>query len=181
MTESQNLVVTVTLTQNDYRKALVALASAKSSLAKRILFWISVTFLAYMLYSLISISDDWPYRVAFVVICVAVVGALIKYGAPYWAASSFIKKNPDKLGPSRHEVGPEGTTYQSVHGEGKLAWTAFHRIRETPDFFLLYTQSNFAQIVPKRCFRNPDEIALYRDIVRSHYKGKADLLKQPLE
>ena len=177
MTESQNLVVTVTLTQNDYRKALVALNSAKSSLAKRILFWISLAFLAYMLYSLISISDDWPYRVAFVVIVVAVVGTLIKYGAPYWAARSFVRKNPDKLGPNHHEVGPGGTTYQSVHGEGKLAWTAFHQIRETPHLFLLYIQSNFAQIVPKRCFGSPAEITLYREIVRKYYKGKTDLLK----
>lgn len=177
MTEPQNLVVTVTLTQDDYRKALVALASPKRGLARRILFWISLAFLAYMLYSLISTSDDWPYRVAFVAIFVAVVIALIKYGLPYWGARSFIKKNPDKLGPSRHEIGPEGTTYQGVHGEGKLTWTAFHQIRETPDLFLLYTQSNFAQIVPKRCFEKPEEILLYREIVRKHYKGRTDLLE----
>jgi hypothetical protein len=177
VTESENLVVTVTLTQNDYRKALVALISAQSGLAKRILFWISVAFLAYMLYSLISISDDWQYRVAFVVILVVVVGTLIKYGAPYWSARSFIRKNPDKLGPNRHEVGPEGTTWQSVQGEGRLAWSAFHQIRETPDLFLLYIQSNFAQIIPKRCFGSPAEITLYREIVRKYYKGKADLLK----
>jgi hypothetical protein len=177
VTEAQNLVVTVSLTQNDYRKALVALASQKRGLARRILFWISLAFLAYMLYSLISTSDDWSYRVAFVVIFVALLLALITYGLPYWAARSFVKKNPDKLGPSRHEIGPEGTTYQSVHGEGKLAWTAFHQIRETPDLFLLYTQSNFAQIVPKRCFEKPEQIPLYREIVRKHYKGKTDLLK----
>ena len=177
MTESQNLAVTVSLTQHDYRKALVAMANQKRGLASRILFWISLAFLAYMLYSIISTSDDWAYRVAFVAISVAILVALIKYGVPYWAARSFIKKNPDKLGPNRHEIGPEGTTYQSVHGEGKLAWTAFHQIRETPDLFLLYTQSNFAQIVPKRCFGNPDEIVLYREIVRKHYKGRTDLLK----
>ena len=177
MIEPQNLTVTVSLTRNDYRKALVALASQKRGLARRTLFWISLVFLGYMLYSLISTSDDWPYRAAFVVIFVAVVVALIQYGLPYWAARSFIKKNPDKLGPSRHEIGPEGTTYQSVHGEGKLAWTAFHQIRETPDLFLLYTQSNFAQIVPKRCFEKPEQIPIYREIVRKHYKGKTDLLK----
>lgn len=179
MTESQNLVVTVTLTQNDYRKALVALASPKRGSARRILFWISLAFLGYMLYSLISTSDDWPYRAVFVFIFAAVVVALIKYCLPYWAARSFIKKNPDKLGPSRHEIGPDGTSYQSVHGEGKMAWTAFHQIRETPDLFLLYTQSNFAQIVPKRCFERPEEISLYREIVRKYYHGKTDLLSSP--
>jgi hypothetical protein len=175
--EPQNLVVTVILTQDDYRKALVALASPKRGLARRILFWISLAFLGYMFYSLISTSDYWPYRVAFVAIFVAVVVALIKYGLPYRGARSFIKKNPDKLGPSRHEIGPEGTTYQGVHGEGKLAWTAFYQIRETPDLFLLYIQSNFAQIVPKRCFEKPEEILLYREIVRKHYKGRTDLLE----
>jgi YcxB-like protein len=143
-----NLLVTVTLTQNDYAKALSALASPKASLAKRVLFWISVAFLGYLLFSVISISDNWPYRVVFIVIVVAIVAALTKYALPYWAARSFVRKNPDKLGPSRHEIGSAGTSYQSVHGEGKLAWTAFHQIRETPDLFLLYTQSNFAQIVP---------------------------------
>lgn len=177
VTESQNLVVTVTLTQNDYRKALVAMASQKRGLASRILFWISLTFLAYMLYSLISAFDDWPYRVVFVVVFVAVLVALIKYGLPYWTARYFIKKNPDKLGPNRHETGPEGTTYQSVHGEGKMAWTAFHQIRETPDLFLLYMQSNFAHIVPKRCFGSQAEITLYREIIRKYYKGKTNLQK----
>lgn len=177
MTEPQNVAVTVSLTQNDYRKALVALASAKSGIAKRILFWISVAFLAYLLSTLISSSDDWRYRVALGVVFAAVFVALVKWGLPYWAARSFIKKNPDKLGPSRHEIGPEGTSYQSAHGEGKLAWTAFHQIRETPDLFLLYPQSNFAQIIPKRCFENPEQILLYREIVRKYYQGKTDLHK----
>ena len=177
MPADDNLVVTVTLTQNDYAKAVSALASPKAGLAKRILFWISVAFLGYMLFSVTSISDNWPYRVAFIVVVVAIVAALTKYALPYWTARSFVKKNPDKLGPNRHEIGSEGTSYQSVHGEGKLAWTAFHQIRETPDFFLLYTQSNFAQIVPKRCFGSPAEITLYREIVRKYYKGKTELLK----
>jgi len=181
VTETQNLAVTVSLTQDDYRKALVALASANSGLARRVLVWISVAFLAYMLSTLIASSDQWPYRVAFVVICAAVFVALLEYGLPYWAARSFIKKNPGKLGPSRHEIGPEGTSYQSAHSEGKLAWTGFHQIRETPDLFLLYTQSNVAQIIPKRCFENPEQILVYREIVRKHYHGKTDLLKKPLE
>ena len=177
MSANDNLVVTVTLTRNDYAKALSALASPKTGLAKRVLFWISVAFLGYMLFSVTSISDNWPYRVAFIVIVVAILVALTKYVLPYWAARSFVRKNPDKLGPNRHEIGSEGTSYHSIHGEGKLAWTAFHQIRETPDLFLLYTQSNFAQIVPKRCFGSPAEITLYREIVHKYYKGKTDLLR----
>jgi hypothetical protein len=173
----ENLVVIVTLTQKDYAKALVALASPKAVSARRILFWISIAFLTYMLYSVVSISEDWPYRVAFIVLLVASLAALMKYAVPYWTARSFVKKNPDKLGPNRHEIGPEGTSNQSVHGEDRLAWTAFWQIRETPDFFLLYTQSNFAQVVPKRCFRNPDEVALYREIALKYYKGNPDLSK----
>lgn len=177
MTEPQNLAVTVTLTQDDYRKALKAMAAAKGGIARRVLFWISAVFLAYMLSTLISKFEDWPYRVALVVIVAAAFVALVEYGVPYWGARSFVKKNPDKLGPSRHEIGPEGTSYQSAHGEGKLAWTAFQRIRETPDLFLLYPQTNFAQIVPKRCFEKPEQILLYREIVRKYYQGRTELLK----
>jgi hypothetical protein len=177
MTVNDSLVVTVTLTRNDYAKAVSAMASPKGGLAKRILFWLSVAFLSYMLFSVTSISDNRVYRVAFIFFVVAIVAALTKYVLPYWAARSFVRKNPGKLGPSRHEIGPDGTSYESIHGEGKLAWTAFHQIRETRDLFLLYLQSNFAQIIPKRCFGSPAEITLYRDIVLKYYKGKTDLLK----
>src|SRR5579859_1201769 len=171
------MVVTVTLTRRDYATALKAFASPKASLAKRILSLISIALLAYALYSMNATSGNWLYGLAFVVPFVALVAVFFQYAVPAWVARSFVKKNPDKLGPIRHEIGPDGTSYQSVHGDGRLAWTAFHRIRETPDFFLLYTQSNLAQIMPKRCFENKEDISRYREIVRQYYKGKMDLLK----
>ena len=95
---------------------------------------------------------------------------------PWLGARQFVKKNPDKLGPSKVSVGADGVDYESPHANATSRWSAYPRILETTDLFLFYTQSNFAQILPKRCFENPDKIENLRKILTTHYKGKLTLL-----
>jgi len=39
----------------------------------------------------------------------------------------------------------------------------------------LYPQSNFAIVVPKRCFGSPDDIPRYWEIIRRHCPGILEL------
>ena len=100
----------------------------------------------------------------------------MEYAVPFFCAREFVKKNRHKLGPATHSIGPDGVSSKSTHGDGKTKWTAYFRIRETRRFFLLYTQSNFAQILPKRCFDNPADVEKYRQVLSTYYKGKLQLL-----
>lgn len=176
MSEPENLTVVVTLTQNDYAVALRALAQARSSWISRVLFWISLAFLCYMFFAWLRISDRSLVAGVAGLAGFVLVGLLFKYGVPYFSARSFVKKNPDKLGPAKHSISQDGTSYESKHGSGHTAWSAYQRIRETRDLFLLYTQSNFAQILPKRCFDTPRDVETYRQILRNCYKGRLELL-----
>ena len=173
MSDQDTLAVTLTLTQQDYAKALKALG--RKSLANRILFWVSVVFLAYMSYQLLRTSHGWLYALS-VPVSVGALIFILSLLLRYWAARNFVKKNHDKLGPARHEIGPDGITNHGRHGEGTSKWTAFYQIRETPNLFLLYTQSTFSLIVPKRCFANTTDVSLYREIVRKYYTGKKSLM-----
>lgn len=176
MPDNEHLTVIVTLTQKDYAVALRALAKSRSGWFSRVLFWASVAFLGWLVYSLLRNSEAQLLSIMLVAAGVALFLLFFNYVVPSLSARSFVKKNPDKLGPAKHSIGPDGTSYESKHGSGQTSWSAFARVRETHDLFLLYTQSNFAQILPKRCFENPGEIEKYRQILRTHYKGKLELL-----
>lgn len=173
MTESDVVTVTLTLTQNEFAQALRALAKTTP---RRILFWVSIGIFGYFCYSLLRLPDRSLWAGILAIVALVSVAIFVEYGAPFLSARAFVKKNPDKLGPAKHSIGPEGTSNQSSDGESKANWTAYPRIRETPKFFFLYVQSNFAQILPKRCFDSPAEVERYRQVLRTYYKGKLELL-----
>ena len=176
MPDSENVTLVVTLTQKDYAAALRAFAKHGTGWVSRVIFWASIAFLGWMLYSLLRNSETPLLSGALVVGSVTFFALAFYYVLPAFSARLFVKKNPGKLGPIRVSIGPDGLAYEGVHGEGTTKWSAYHRIRETKDLFLLYPQSNFAQIFPKRCFEKPDDRERFRQLLTTHYKGKLHLL-----
>lgn len=179
MPDSEHVTVVVTLTQKDYAAALRALAKNRRGWFQRVLFWLSIAFLGWMVFRLLQISDI-PLLSGTLVAASVILFILVFWGLSrvvWWlAARSFVKKNPNKLGPAKHSIGPDGATYESAHGAGTTNWSAYQRILETKDLFLLYPQSNFAQILPKRCFENTGQMETYRQVLKTYYKGKLQLL-----
>lgn len=176
MPDNDRISITVSLTQADYARAIKAFVTRRATVVRLILFCVAtLTFSVFFCFWLAT-SADYLVSGMISVGVVAIAMLFLIYGVPYFAARTFVKKNPDKLGPNRQEIGPGGASYQSQHGDARLAWSAFQQIRETPELFLFYTQSNFAQIVPKRCFTDQSEIEQYREIIRKYYAGKTELL-----
>src|SRR5215472_19086959 len=105
MGESEIVAVTVTLTREDYAAALRVL-NEPSSWPKQMLFWLSVVILGYFCYKWLRLPDHSP-----------LVGILGLVGlAIFLSARTSVKKNPDKLGPAKHSVGPDGTCSDIRHG-----------------------------------------------------------------
>jgi hypothetical protein len=179
MLDSEQVTITVRLTQKDYATALRELAKHRTGWAKRVLFWISVAFLGCMVYFVLRDSETPFLNGVMAVVGVAMFLLFVlsaKLFGPWLGGRQFVKKNPDKLGPSKVSVNADGVNYESPHANAASKWSAYPRIMETMDLFLFYTQSNFAQILPKRCFENPNEIESLRKILTTHYKGKLELL-----
>jgi|GEM_PF-4411457 len=176
MVDDNHITVIVTLTQKDCAMAMRALAREGTGWIKRVAFWVSLAFLGWMFFAWLRISDRSLLAGTLEVAGVLLFVMGLSYVVPHFAARSFVKKNPNKLGPVTHSIGPDGTSYEGQHGSGRTTWEAYQRIRETKELFLLYPQSTFAQILPKRCFDNPRDIETYRQILRNYYKGKLKLL-----
>lgn len=171
--DSVNLVVTIT--QKDCIAAMRAMSLRQVSKLSKVLFCISVGFSEYLVYQLGSsraISFAWallfPAGLALFVV-------FVKFGAPLLNARNFVRRNPNALLPVNQTVGPNGVTGESSLGHATANWDAYQRVVETRDAFLLFSLSNFAVIAPKRCFRGPEDIQKYRQIVRRYCPGILEL------
>jgi len=140
-----------------------------------VLFWVSVTVLAYFAYEATRIGALNDISTLLWAVALALFVVFLRFGTPLLAARTFVRKNPSVLGPTNQTIGPTGTFTENARGQATLGWNAYQRVRETSDLFLLYAQSNFAIIVPKRCFKSADDIQRYREIVRRYCPGTLEL------
>jgi len=173
--EGDTITVVVTITKKDYAEAMRAMMAQRTSRLWNIFFWVSVAVLAYFAYKAIRIGAMNDTSILWSVAGLALLVVFFRFCAPLVGARNFVRKNPDALGPITQTVGPSGVSTESARGQGTSAWNAYQRVRETRDLFLLYPQSNFAIIVPKRCFNTPNDIQKYREIIKRYCPGTLEL------
>ncbi|SRR5713226_4929578 len=94
------------------------------------------------------------------------------FGAPFFAARSLLRSNPNVTKEVQWLFFPDRIETHGPVSDNSLKWSAFHTIRETDTQFLLYVQKNFANVLPKRCFRGTAEVSAFRELVRSSFAGK---------
>jgi YcxB-like protein len=164
--------VTTTLTAADYSSAIRTMLFDRYGWFKRAAFVFSVGFLFYIACALYLKSDHagrlFPATVILLLLILPFWVAL----TPYFSARSFIRKNPHVLGPTDCTFSSDGAVFVGPNGRGENRWTAYQRIQETTRVFLFYAQSNYAGIIPKRCFRNEADILRLREILRTSFQGK---------
>ena len=59
----------------------------------------------------------------------------------------------------------EGMHSKSAAGTGEARWPAFHHVREMGSMFVLYTAPNLGSLLPKRFFKNAEELTAFRRLV----------------
>jgi hypothetical protein len=94
---------------------------------------------------------------------------------PYIAARSLVRSKPDVSKPVRWLFFPDRIETRGPVSETTLQWPAFLKIRETNEQFLLYFQKQFANVLPKRCFRHASNVDAFRKLVRASFTGKTIL------
>jgi len=67
---------------------------------KRMLFWLSEVTLGYFCYKRLRLPDHSPLVGILGLVGLAIFVLFVKYGATFLSARTFVKKNPDKLGPA---------------------------------------------------------------------------------
>jgi YcxB-like protein len=173
--ESDTVSVVVTIIKKDYAAAVRGMMRPRTALLWNVLFGVSLAVLTYFAYEAIRIGATNDISGLLWAAGIVLFVGFFRFATPLVAARDFVRKNPNALGPVTQTVSSSGVRVQGERGEGTSPWNAYQRVRETRDLFLLYAQSNFAIIVPKRCFSSPDEIERYRQIIRRYCPGTLEL------
>ena len=61
----------------------------------------------------------------------------------------------------------DGVAGQSEAGSGRNDWSRYWRAADSKEAVYLYTASNMALILPKRCFESEEQMERFREIVRA--------------
>jgi hypothetical protein len=65
-------------------------------------------------------------------------------------------------------VSNEGVRVEGSAGRAENNWTAFLRAREAHRVFSLFVTRDSFHVLPKRCFASPEDMDLFRAIVRAN-------------
>ncbi len=189
MANSTGLKIVVVLTEKDLYKANVSIVQRKRSIPRRLLSMLTFALsVAVLFYFAMAISDpDYAWQRA------AVLGAglglalelffwpfqwALIHGSAYYAARSLVRSKPTVLEPTTYQFSPTGASYSGPTSSGHLEWRTYIKIRETSEQFLLYVQKRLANVLPKRAFQSVADLQLFRQLVREHFSGETELLRE---
>ena len=110
-------------------------------------------------------------------VVIPVLLAVLFYWSVYRGARRQFNTN-SSLREKRHFVISEGGLESSSSSSaGKLAWTLFHKVVETPEMFFFFTSSVGFIVLPKRSLAGGEQVQALRTLIRQTLGGKAKLQK----
>lgn len=136
-----------------------------------------IIFIGAIVYPLIlvqHISQDTPvdYRAGYFIPWALLA---LLFGGTYFSARKQFASNKSLHEKIRYVFSESGIDVTAAASSGHTAWTHIYEARETGSNFLLYLSKNIMYIVPKRCFRDAEQIASFKQLVRSQLAAQAKL------
>ena len=175
MSEQTSIEITATLTLRDLYVATLRVLARRSWLFLIVLA-IAVAVLALAaVYHLMRPSDLRFYSDIFMGI--GLVYVVVLFGAPYFAAWKNLSTSKNLKGEVRYVFTDSGLAMTTPLGRGFLDWPAIHQAVESGDYFLLYLSHFIYYLIPKRCFRDREQIEEFKTLVRNKVEGKVRFKK----
>jgi len=91
---------------------------------------------------------------------------------PYLRLRSVFQKAPGFKTRAKYMFDDQGMRFESEYAKGEYKWSVFARVLETRKAFALAQTDYAATYIPKRCFMSPNDISLFRQLVRENFKGR---------
>jgi YcxB-like protein len=109
-----------------------------------------------------------------------IVTAMICLLAPFFVPRMRVRAMM-RSGPLLRElrqlvISDRGIATRSDSAHCEFQWTAFSKVIERRNSFLFFQSDLHALVIPKRFFVAGEDIALVRELIRGHFKGKQRLL-----
>lgn len=105
----------------------------------------------------------------YVIVCVLLYSILLK---PYLISRALIETSNGGRRTVSYVFSENGVDIRRESYEGRYDWAAIRRAKQTPHLVVLYTDSNLAIILPKRCFASPQQLKELRAILTEKVKRR---------
>jgi hypothetical protein len=76
------------------------------------------------------------------------------------------------LSPANYDFNSEGFKAKKNYFETEVKWQAIEAVLDSKEYFYLFTDYNFAHIIPKRFFTSPEKIDEFRSLLETLLAGK---------
>jgi ABC-type transport system involved in cytochrome bd biosynthesis fused ATPase/permease subunit len=150
------------ISEKEFKRALLALWSSNR-------IWIYVVIASVLLlvnFSMAILEEQYKmailsWMLPLVIICVLTIGI-------YWFNSSrAYKQTAFSKGELNYTFNEEGIQYDVPDSNGNLKWSAITKVKESKEFFYLYTTKVTAIIIPKRAFKIEDDLTVFKNLLVS--------------
>ena len=94
----------------------------------------------------------------------AYIGFIFGFWTPWRCRKTFRQQKTLQL-PYSYEFTEEFVIAKAEYGEAKQTWDFFRKWKEGKDIFTIYQSDPIMQMIPKRVFSSPEEVAYFRDLL----------------
>ncbi|NUO64714.1 MAG: YcxB family protein [Gemmatimonadaceae bacterium] len=115
-----------------------------------------------------AIRANWIWMLAFPLLWFVVLPLLQR-----WTAVRTVRSTRTLQGDHAYTFAPDGVTVVTAVSTSQLAWSAFVRAVETPEFVLLFQNHITAMFIPRTAFDGPAELQAWRDLVAARIGARA--------
>ena len=161
-----NIKLTVKLELADYVRANYWFLFRKWSM--KIVLVFAGLLVGLFFYTLIQNPDSKPFPA---LILPAIV--LVMIGSTYLSAKRNMASNKSLQENIQYTFSKNGIDAVAQSSSGHTSWNNFLNAYETKHNFLLFISRNQMYTIPKRCFRDADQIAAFKQMLVSHLGSKA--------
>lgn len=99
---------------------------------------------------------------------------------PYLSAKRNMASNKSIQERIRYSFSREGIRAIALSSSGYMAWDNIREAFETGQNFLLFISNNQMYTIPKRCFQDEEEMALFRHLLTEMLGSKAKLKRKKI-
>jgi hypothetical protein len=131
--------------------------------------WIYAAIACVFLVANLTMSDiEGQYKIVALSWMLPLVLIVVLFLVIYsFSLSRAYKQTPLSKGELKYTFSEEDIEYDAPDSSGNLKWSALKKIKETKEFFYLYTTNVTAIIIPKRAFNIESDLNAFRSLVVS--------------
>lgn len=102
--------------------------------------------------------------------------SLYYYSVYYNVPQKMFERNPDFYGKTvTFRFSDEEIFYFNDHCQSQIDWANYRKVKETPDSYILFQDTDFLTVIPKRVFANQRELLDFRALLKRKIKNYSEI------